>query len=423
MKYLIVGLILSLILAGCSLSQNKLTVNTDSLSVWEEASQLIGINVDKDSSFIEVEAQLNEARLSGDSRELHVAYNKLGLLMYKARKWDKAVQFYYQAADYARISNFKQGEALSLWNMGKSFYKAHATSQAITLYDKAIRIYKQLGDDEKVGRLLNDMQNTYFNAKEYDKADSVLQLSLSIFQDLNHQKYLGYTYLGLGNVAQITKRYEKAILHYHTAEKLVTSSKTKGIIYVNAGEAYTALGRYDEAQRYYKNAYELISPISDTELNIILNYNYGVMLGKVQSDQEIPTYLKNIELIKKVGYTKDGVKTLRKLVSHYENSGEYAKANVYLHQLEQLLEPFAKQKEELEELNTQLEVMMATKNLQENSRLLASAEMKWLLAGLSITVLILAATLAYSDRKRRYYLQQLLSRTRRYAGEEEQVIG
>lgn len=412
MKYRIAASIVCLLLASCSLVDNNVAEKTDSATVWDEYVRLAkGLGFQADSSVIQAEDQLNQALPTGDNEELHNAYKNLGYVMFKERRWDKAIQFYHKSAEHARMDGNYKGEAYAYWNMGKAFYEAYAFQQAIQTYQKAIEICRMQGFKSWEGRIAYAQGSAFFKAERYPEAKLVLDAAYLIFQELNDRERMGYVHIALGNIAYEEEKHSLAIVQYGKAENLVNSLYLKGWVMVNTGLAYKAMNNTEEAEHYYRTAYDMMEDFSAPDLLISLNQQYGDLIMQRNPEQGVKILERNLKLIDSVGYSESAAVTLRTLTSHYERTGNYAIANSYLHRLDNIQAPFAERKEELERLNMQLEVMVATHEIQQNTELLASAEMRWLLAGLSLTVLVLAGTLAYSDRKRRYYLQQLLSRS------------
>lgn len=412
MNYRITALIVCLLLTCCSYVESDTVQETDSTTVWDGYARLAkGLGFQADSSVLHAEDQLNQALPTGDNEELHNAYKNLGYVMFKERRWDKAIQFYYKSAEHARLYGNYKGEAYSFWNMGKAFYEAYAFKQAIQTYQKAIEICKHHGFDSWEGRILYAQGSAFFKAKRYPEGKIVLEAAYEIFKTLNDLERMGYVHIALGNIAYEEEVYSLAIQQYGKAEDLVNSLYLKGWVMVNTGLAYKSMGDTQEAERYYRTAYEMMEDFSAPDLLISLNQQYGELIMQRNPEEGVKILERNLSLIDSVGYSESAAVTLRSLTEHYESTGNFALANGYLHRLDNIQAPFAERKEELERLNMQLEVMVATQEIQQNSELLASAEMRWLLAGLSLTVLVLAGTLAYSDRKRRYYLQQLLTRS------------
>ena len=99
--------------------------------------------------------------------------SRQGYDLQASQTYQKALVIYRQLGD-------KAGEAQTLNNLGEVYNELDRDRQALEVLQPALSLRQQLGDRAGVGETLDNIGSTYIVKKEYDKALDYLQQALTI---------------------------------------------------------------------------------------------------------------------------------------------------------------------------------------------------------------------------------------------------
>lgn len=125
-----------------------------------------------------------------------------GLAAYRAKLWDKAIQYYSEAAKY------KYGGADTYKAIADTYFQQNDSVKALNSLQEGLKEFS--GD----GGLLVEVINYYLNANKADEAMKYLNIALD--KDPKNSTYhfaKGTLYEKIQNTAEAIKCYEKAIEH------------------------------------------------------------------------------------------------------------------------------------------------------------------------------------------------------------------
>ncbi len=143
---------------------------------------------------------------------LGIAYRNLGEI-------HKAISFYEQALIIAReIGNqFDEGNALR--NLGIANAKLDESRKAITFYEQALTIAREIGDRRGVGASLSRLGITYAKLGEYQKAIRFYEQALTIAREIGNWRgegtalgNLGLAHADLGDPRKAIEFYQQALI-------------------------------------------------------------------------------------------------------------------------------------------------------------------------------------------------------------------
>ena len=110
---------------------------------------------------------------------------KLGIEQYKKNKFQEALKTFEKALVIYREIGDKWREVNSLNNIGQVYYHLREHYKALEYYQKVLAITKKFGDKEGEGKTLNNIAEIYFILKNDTKALEFLKQALSNFQKLS----------------------------------------------------------------------------------------------------------------------------------------------------------------------------------------------------------------------------------------------
>ncbi len=168
------------------------------------------------------------------------------------------------------------------------------------------------------------LRNNYLEAIPY------LEKGITIFENLNHKKWLAISYMELGNTYYDLKNYDKALLNYNKGLKISREKKWNKFIapYLeNIGAIYLDKKEYDKALEYFFNSNKVSSKHGSVNNQIIyLNDIASAYLGKKDYPKALNYYNRAIQLADSIGSLDNLSDNYKERAEAYESSGNYKNA-------------------------------------------------------------------------------------------------
>jgi tetratricopeptide (TPR) repeat protein len=99
-------------------------------------------------------------------------------------RWEEAIANYEKALEIFRALGDRHGEAQTLGNLGNVYRLQGRWEEAIANYEKALEIFRALGDRHGEGKTLNNLGTVYRPAGPLGRGHRLLRESLEIFRTL-----------------------------------------------------------------------------------------------------------------------------------------------------------------------------------------------------------------------------------------------
>jgi tetratricopeptide (TPR) repeat protein len=122
-----------------------------------------GILLTRQQQYEKAETVLMQAldvTLSENTQAYATVCSSLGNLMFKKSNYEKSLEFYDKALLSDRQSQFHPGLADNLYAVGQVYYRLKAYDQAMAYFERSIKIYALFGNNEKVSRGMNLLEET-----------------------------------------------------------------------------------------------------------------------------------------------------------------------------------------------------------------------------------------------------------------------
>ena len=303
----------------------------DNPLIWEAELTLTD---DNDPQLRELTKAIQKETSGGEG------WNRLGRLLIKLAKFDKAEELYAillkQTAD--------QNEKANIFNQLGYINRAQGEySKALEYHEKSLEIYKKIlpANHPDLATSYNNIGLVYKNMGEYSKALQYYEKSLEISKQTlpgNHPD-LATSYNNIGLVYNTMGEYSKA-LEYHEKsleireQILPTNHPSLAASYNNIGLVYDSMGKYSKALEYYQKSLDISKqtlpanhPLLATSYNNI-GWMYNVM-GEYSKALEY--YEKSLEIYKKTlpENHPDLATSYNNIGLVYNNKGEYSTALEY----------------------------------------------------------------------------------------------
>jgi diguanylate cyclase (GGDEF)-like protein len=189
--------------------------------------------------------------LKDDQTSVHLiaAWYTLGWSYYYSGDFPAALEYGLKALKRSEEAGIKENEAWAL-DLAASTFKD--PKQAIPMYQKALRIFEELSDNEGKSRVLNNMACTLVELGEHSTALEYSQKSLQLARDtqlkrdeININGTIGEIFLSMRDYDQAKSRLQNA--------KLLAEKYGRDISYiyilVDLGEVFLAQNEFEKAEQ------------------------------------------------------------------------------------------------------------------------------------------------------------------------------
>ena len=210
-----------------------------------------------------------EERLNDQKAEAMFYYSQAEKLL---GNFDVSIKNLYDALEYATPANKElNGQIYAL--IGALYCKLTDYNKAIEMNEKAISIFKSIGDSISIALCYNDRGIIHYSMNEFNTAEQFLKQALIINRS---QKNLRGISANLNNLCLYEGDFNEKLSLINEAiiiNKNLNSQWSLGENYNNMGKQYFYAKQYNNALMALQRAYEVASSISAKEL-ICDNYEY-----------------------------------------------------------------------------------------------------------------------------------------------------
>jgi tetratricopeptide (TPR) repeat protein len=207
---------------------------------------------DKAIDYYEKSLKMFEA--VGDRQGEGMTLNNIGLVYKAWGKYDQAIEYYKKSLKIREEVGDRKGEGVTLNNIGVVYDAWGKYDQAIEYYKKSLKITEEVGDRQGEGVTLNNIGMVYDAWGKYDQAFECYKKSLKIREEIGDRQGEGVTLNNIGGVYHAWGKYDQAIEYYKKSLKIreeIGDRKGEGVTLNNIGMVYDTWGKYDQAIEYY----------------------------------------------------------------------------------------------------------------------------------------------------------------------------
>ncbi|EDQ84438.1 uncharacterized protein MONBRDRAFT_39276 [Monosiga brevicollis MX1] len=201
-----------------------------------------------------------------DLEVLSAVYNQLGNACYYLKRYEKALEYHKKDLEIAERQGDKQGMAKAYGNLGNTFKSLKNHESALKCCEQHLELTRQLRDRVGESRACYNLGNVHHDIGKRDLAAGQHRLNEANRQAKNHSAQQQLNREGQQLTQQGRVSVEKAIDYYKTALEITVSQKDKageGRAVGNLGNAYTAIGKYQEAITYHNRRLKLAEEAND----------------------------------------------------------------------------------------------------------------------------------------------------------------
>ena len=300
-------------------------------SQWEiELLKCIGVanitiaNYDKAISILK--EAIKKSKSQNDLINLSECEKKLGNAYYFKGNYTKCLDAYYDALSTSEQIGNEYNVGVILMNIGNVYYQIKSWKEAVEFHSRALKKYEDIQASLEIqASVIHNLALSYSELGEIDIASDYYQKAIIIFKNLGQYHNLGTTYNSLGllytkiedfNNAKIN--FDSAIYHFQKIDSHIGQIGTQ----INLSKMYLAQKKYDLALSSALEAYEftqkygLLKEVHDMSEILVDIYkstnNYQKALEYQQRKEALQDSLYGLEMEKHISELKTKYETEKK---------------------------------------------------------------------------------------------------------------
>ncbi|MHA2362596.1 MAG: tetratricopeptide repeat protein [Candidatus Hodarchaeales archaeon] len=223
-------------------------------------------------------------------------------------------------------SNYKEREALILYQKGKINWKKGKLDQALVFIQKSLEQREGLENKQDIAETLNFIGVIYFEKGNLEQALQYYKDSLARYQELENKTGIANTLFNIGNILLENGELDLALENYLKCLAIEEEQGNKydiASILGNIGILYNQKGELDQALKYYHKGLALEEEVGNQLDMAISLANIGsVYIFKGDLDLATEYYHKSLVINEKIGNKIDISTCLNNLAEIYQYKGQ-----------------------------------------------------------------------------------------------------
>jgi CHAT domain-containing protein/tetratricopeptide (TPR) repeat protein len=271
-----------------------------------------------------------QAQTSQDQKTEADKLLEQGIQQAQRSQYKDAIQSWEQAlAIYQKLKD-RNGEGISLGNLGNAYYSLGQYLKAIEFFQQSLAIKREIGDRNGEDNSLIGLGVAYNSLGEYPKAIKFYQQSLAIFREIGNRNGEADSLINLGAVYHNLGEYPKAIEFYQQSLVIfreIGDRKGEAASFNNLGFTYHFLGEYPKAIEFYQQSLVIKREIGDREGEAYSLGNLGLVYHSLeQYPKAIEFCQQSLTIFRELGNRYEEANSLGDLGLVYHSLGQYPKA-------------------------------------------------------------------------------------------------
>jgi len=225
-----------------------------------------------------------------------------------------------QVQDQNILDN-REIEATNLYKQARDLYKSGQYQRAISLYQDSLIIWQLLGRKNMIGNSLNAIGSAYYQLDKYETSISFYEKALKIYQEIKDPiseakmiYAIAASYSELGETLKAISIYPKALEVFEKLGDRLNQAK----VLINIAIDYRKIGQYSQALKQYQRAIPLLNDATNkNELSILNNGLGSVYSGLGKYDDALIFYQKAIDILN----NDNSIQSLRNKAIYINNLG------------------------------------------------------------------------------------------------------
>ncbi len=270
------------------------------------------------------------------------ALKNIGTGNYYQSNYDISLEYYFKSLEIFKELEDKEGASSILNNIGIIYWKLYDFEKALEIYNESLKVMKEFDNKEGIARALNNIGLIHMTLQNYDKALEYFTKSLTNMEELGNMNNLAYCLNNIGIIYWYLENYDKSLEYYlrsYTINKEIDNKYGIAGSLKNIGGIYVKLEEYDNSIIYYKESLKLAKEIEAKDLiqNIYIAFSE---LYSVKNDYEKALeYFTLYTAVKDSIFTKESSERIAEMQTKYETEkkeqeNEILKKDIEIQRLE-----------------------------------------------------------------------------------------
>jgi len=282
------------------------------------------------------QAALPLYRQLGDREGEAVTLNNIGVIYDNLFEYEQALVYYQQALPIQQEIGDRQGEAATLNYIGGVYQDLSDYEQALAYYQQALPIWREIGNRAGEAMTLTGIGMVYHALSDYKQALLYFEQGLEIAQEIGDRPGEAMTLTGIGLVYHALSDYEQALAYFQQALGIfreIGDREGEAMTLSNIGLAYYALSDYERALAYYQQALPIQQKIGDRRMGATtLIYIGGVYQALSDYEQALAYFQQALGIFREIGDRGGEAATLNGIGLVYHDLSDYEQALAYYQQ-------------------------------------------------------------------------------------------
>lgn len=187
----------------------------------------------------------------GQSRALVV----MGGIHWSLADYNNALSHYLEALKQYEAQSDKFNQSICLNNIGEVYKKLKDYDNSLKYLTAALELKNEILGYGNISALAyGNLAEVYMLQRQYDVSEEYYLIAYESALSSGNKTYLAYVFEGLGNLNTLRKNYSEGIQNYQKAVQLrnaVDDYRGMAYAYLNLGDAYYSLSKFDSSRYYY----------------------------------------------------------------------------------------------------------------------------------------------------------------------------
>lgn len=197
--------------------------------------------------------KLNLPRSASESHRL------MGLVHYHMGNFSEALVEFLKSKEIAESGHYLEQQAITYQTIAKLYRQIKRTEEVLPLLEKGLALAEQSGNDFIIGSL-NSSLASYMGSQIGNEAQlPYYEEAIRRFTIGSNKRYLALTLTSIGRVYKRLKQYEKAETHIQLSRKIQAEiNNPTGVAFaeLNLGDIRLTQGKIQESKALYQSALE-----------------------------------------------------------------------------------------------------------------------------------------------------------------------
>jgi len=287
---------------------------------------------------------------------------------------ERALGRSYESLELAQSIKYNLGQANAQLNLGSTYDRLHEVDSALSHYQLALAVFKELTYDARTAKTLYRIASLYFSISNYKSALQYANEALDLYEIIEDRKTIASLHallcdikssLGfkssaiedcrksliiyeslkltegkakllnsLGKIYLELNQYRRCEEYFNRALYMAKFEQDSSMIadtYINLGNVYLGMGEHEKATRYFSQALSLNLLKKDQEGIGHAFYNLGISLaGSGLYDSALFFLEKSLQISQQINDLELQARDFSEIGKIYEEKGQFKRAINYL---------------------------------------------------------------------------------------------